>query len=117
MNVLREERLTERAAALGPRAAQRLRERLGNSPGIAELRTIGLWFAVELVDAAGKPDAAWARRAVRCIRDRGAIVELSGYDDNVVKMSPPLVVEEATLMDGIDIVGAAIGDTREGPAA
>jgi 4-aminobutyrate aminotransferase-like enzyme len=116
MTVLREEGLADRAAALAPAATQRLRERLGNTPGIAELRAVGLWFAVELVDGEGKPEAAWAKRAMRAARNHGAIVGLSGYDDNVVKLSPPLVIDAADLAAGIDIVATSIIDTREGKA-
>lgn len=106
MTVLRQERLADRAAALAPAALARFRERLGNMAGIAELRASGLWFGIELADA------AWTRRAVRRCRDSGIIVGLSGYDDNVVKLSPPLVIDEALLHEGIDVVARSIVESR-----
>ena len=75
--------------------------------GLRELRGIGLWYAAEL------EDAAWAGRAVRLARERGVLIGRSGYDDNVVKMSPPLVIGGSELNEGIGVVATAIRDSRE----
>ena len=69
-----------------------------------ELRGIGLWYAAEL------DDAAWAGRAVQLARERGVLVGRSGYDDNVVKVSPPLVIGESDLNEGLGMLAG--GDPR-----
>lgn len=107
IEVLRSEQLAARAAAIGPGGLSQLRRGLEDVKGLRELRGIGLWYAAEL------EDAAWAGRAVRLARERGVLVGRSGYDDNVVKMSPPLVIAEGELKDGLGIVAAAIRDSRE----
>ncbi len=107
IEVLRSEQLAARAAAIGPGGLARLRRGLEGLQGLRELRGIGLWYAAEL------EDAAWAGRAVRLARERGVLIGRSGYDDNVVKMSPPLVIGEGELKEGLGVVAAAIRDSRE----
>jgi len=110
IGVLRDERLAERAAELGPAALQRLRSAVVTAPGVAEVRGCGLWFAIELTEPDGRPAAARAAAIVRKLREQGVIVGRSGYDDNVIKLSPPLVIEEAELNRGLDRVAAAIAE-------
>ena len=112
IGVLRDDRLAERAARLGPAALQRLRGALAGAPGIAEVRGCGLWFAVELTGPDGRPAATRAAAVVRRLREDGVIVGRSGYNDNVVKLSPPLVIEEAELERGLDRVAAAIAEVH-----
>ena len=116
ISVLREERLAERAARLGPPALGRLRHGLAGVPGLAEVRGQGLWFGIELVDADGRPAAAKAAQVVRRLRQRDVIVGRGGYADNVIKLSPPLVIDEALLSRGleqvVDAVAAEMGAER-----
>ena len=112
IGVLRDERLAERAERSGPPALQRLRDALAGAPGIAEVRGCGLWFAIELVEPDGRPAAARAAAVMRRLREDGIIVGRSGYNDNVIKLSPPLVIEQGTLERGLDQVSAAIADVE-----
>ena len=107
IGVLRDEQLAGRAAAIGPAALARLRQALVGIEDVREVRGIGLWSAVELADG------PWAGRAVKLARERGVLIGRSGYDDNVVKLSPALVISEAELHAGIDTVAGAIRDARE----
>ena len=107
IEVLRSEQLAARAAAIGPGGLAQLRRGLEDVKGLRELRGIGLWYAAEL------EDAAWAGRAVRLARERGVLIGRSGYDDNVVKMSPPLVIGEGELKEGLGVVASAIRNSRE----
>jgi 4-aminobutyrate aminotransferase-like enzyme len=106
IGVLRDEQLAGRAAAIGPVGLDRLRQALAGIAGVREVRGLGLWYAAELTDA------AWAGRAVKLARERGVIVGRSGYEDNVVKLSPALAIPEADLHAGIDILAGAIGESR-----
>jgi adenosylmethionine-8-amino-7-oxononanoate aminotransferase len=49
LDILERERLVERAAEMGAKLEQRLRERLGDHPHVAEIRGRGLLLGVELV--------------------------------------------------------------------
>jgi 4-aminobutyrate aminotransferase-like enzyme len=110
IGVMREERLAERAARLARPCLERLRGRLHNIPGVAEIRGIGLWQGIELVLEDGKPDSSRVARIVTALRRRGYIVGKGGYDDNVVKLSPPLVIAEEELMAGLDAVCEMIAE-------
>jgi 4-aminobutyrate aminotransferase-like enzyme len=111
--VLKEERLIERAGRLGEAAGKRLRQSLGNLRAVAELRGIGLWFGIELMDRLGRPAAEQAKAAARRLRERGIVVGRGGHEDNVVKLSPPLVIEAGVLMEAIDQVAEAIRETAD----
>src|SRR5262249_58301565 len=108
IGVLRDDGLTERAASFGRWALPRLSAALAGAPGITEVRGCGLWFAIELREPDGRPAAARAAAIVRKLRAQGVIVGRSGYDDNVIKLSPPLVIEQAVLERGLGPVAAAI---------
>jgi 4-aminobutyrate aminotransferase-like enzyme len=106
IGVMRDEQLAGRAAAIGPTGLTRLKGALADAAGVREVRGIGLWYAAELTDS------GWAERAVKLARERGVIVGRGGYDDSVVKLSPALVIGEAELHAGIDMVAGAIRDSR-----
>jgi 4-aminobutyrate aminotransferase-like enzyme len=105
IGVLRDEQLAGRAAAIGPTGLARFEAALAGVAGVREVRGLGLWYAAELADS------GWAGRAVKLARERGVIVGRSGYDDSVVKLSPALVIGEAELHAGIDVVAGAIRDS------
>jgi 4-aminobutyrate aminotransferase-like enzyme len=113
IGVLQEERLADRAARLGEAAGKRLRQSLGNLRSVAELRGVGLWFGIELMDRLGRPAAEQAKAAARRLRERGIVVGRGGHDDNVVKLSPPLVIEAGVLMEAIDQVAETIRETAD----
>ena len=108
IGVMKEERLAERANRLGEIAGKRLRQSLGNLRSVAELRAIGLWFGIELMDRLGRPAAEPAREAVRRLRERGVVVGRGGHHDNVVKLSPPIVIEASQLMEALDRVAETV---------
>ena len=95
IGVLRDEGLAERAAKHWvERPCRGWLAALAGVPGVAEVRGRGLWLAIELAEPDGGPAAARAATIVRRLREQGIIVGRSGYDDNVIKLSPPLVIDE-----------------------
>ena len=110
IGVLRDERLAERAAKLESPTLLRLRTAFAGISGVAEVRGCGLWFGIELVERDGLPAANRAATIVRRLRGQGVLVGRGGYDENVVKLSPPLVIEEAGLHRGIAVVAASSAD-------
>ena len=45
--------------------------------------------------------------------DRGLIIELAGANDDVLKLLPPLIIEEEVLRAGLDIIDQSIGAVLE----
>lgn len=108
IGVIKEERLVERSQRLGEIAGKRLRQSLGNLRSVGELRGLGLWFGIELIDRVGRPASDAAREAVRALRARGVVVGRGGYEDHVIKLSPPLTIEASQLMEALDQVAEVV---------
>lgn len=53
-------------------------------------------------------EPGWAEGVSRRAFERGLIVETSGADASVVKVLPPLVIDDATLAEGCDLLEAAL---------
>ena len=108
LRIIREEGLVERSADLGAHAMARLRDRIGDSPVVGDIRGRGLMFGVEIVaDRAARtadPDRA-ERIYYRCLAE-GLSFKISA--GNVLTLSPPLVIAETDLWRAIDIVCAAV---------
>jgi 4-aminobutyrate aminotransferase-like enzyme len=106
IDVLRDERLAERSAALGAGALERLRSGLAGNQRVGDVRGRGLFVGIELVrdPASREPDAGGTAAAIRALRDRGFIAGRGGRFGNVIKLSPPLVIDAGDLDNGIDAI-------------
>jgi 4-aminobutyrate aminotransferase-like enzyme len=100
VGVLVNEGLVERSRVLGEKYLVELKSHLVGLPGVRDVRGAGLWIAVELGDAAGKP-ASVAAKVARQLRADGILIGTGGYSANVVKLAPPLNIEEPDLEQGI----------------
>lgn len=60
-------------------------------------------------------DAAWSDAIRKTCFDQGLIVEACGPTDSVVKLMPPLTIDDDHLMHGLDILSQSFAATR--PAA
>ena len=102
IGVMRDENLAQRSAFLGEKYLAIMRQRLNGAAGVAEVRGKGLWIAVELQDSDGKPDSKAAASVIRQLRSENVIVGGGGYAGHVVKIQPPLNIEESELAEGVD---------------
>jgi ornithine--oxo-acid transaminase len=106
--VLDEERLVERCAATGARLLGRLEEALGSAAFVKAVRGKGLMLGVEF----GQPSrlklaAAWqvldrASKGLFCqmitiplYKRHRILSQVAGHGSNVVKLLPPLIIDEA----------------------
>ena len=78
------ERLAERAAALGERILNGLRQRLGGLPGVIEIRGRGLMIGIQL----DRPCGELVSRAL----EAGLLLNVTAAD--VVRLLPPLVISD-----------------------
>ncbi|MFD4911836.1 diaminobutyrate--2-oxoglutarate transaminase family protein [Streptomyces virginiae] len=106
---VRENRLAERAAALGERMLTALQGLACGHPCIGEVRGRGLMIGVELVDPDTGAAAPALAAAVRqeCL-DRGLIVELGGRHGAVVRLLPPLTLTDEQAAAVLDRLADAI---------
>jgi 4-aminobutyrate aminotransferase-like enzyme len=106
IDVLTEERLVERSADLGARVHAALARALAG--GVGDVRGRGLFAGIELVAGAGEPDPAGAAVARRSLRERGVLVGVGGRHGNVLKLSPPLVVDEGELLEAVTTIAEVL---------
>ncbi|GAA2913322.1 diaminobutyrate--2-oxoglutarate transaminase [Streptomyces erythrogriseus] len=106
----RDGRLQKQTVARGEQMEQGLRAVAAGRPGPApEVRGRGLAWGVEFADP--------SRAAAVCARafELGLLLETSGPRDEVVKLFPPLTIEEQELEEGLALFASAVRGT-EGPA-
>jgi 4-aminobutyrate aminotransferase-like enzyme len=105
------ERLPERSARLGDALRDRLSAELADAPSVGEVRGLGLFIGIELVRdrATREPDAERCAAVRQRAFERGVVVASAGRYDNVVKLSPPLTIDEGQLDAAVDVVIEAIG--------
>lgn len=74
-----------------------LREIQKTYPVIGDVRGLGLYIGVELVSnpEARIPDADLAKRVVEEMKTKGVLVNINGYDNNIIKIKPPLIIDES----------------------
>jgi 4-aminobutyrate aminotransferase-like enzyme len=116
LGVMQRDRLWERSAALGEVLLQRVRDATAGCDRVGEVRGLGLFVGIEIVDGAtdARPDpAAAARIRDWCLR-RGVVVGLGGAVESVVKLSPPLTIAETELWPALDVVIEAIQSNEVG---
>ena len=114
IGVLRDERLAERSATLGARALERLRSALAGEPGVGEIRGLGLFIGIELVTdgETRTPDPGRTARIRRAAFDRGVVLGSGGTAEQVIKLCPPLTIDEGLLDTALDLTIDTIRGTR-----
>jgi 4-aminobutyrate aminotransferase/(S)-3-amino-2-methylpropionate transaminase len=86
----------------------RLRELALSNPVIGDVRGRGAMIAVELVKPGTiEPDAAAAAQVAKICHGNGMIILTCGTYGNVLRFLPPLVIGEALLNEGLDILSDA----------
>ncbi len=106
--IIEEEGLVERAAELGQHAMGRMRELMGRSALIGDVRGRGLLFGVEIVadrESRTPGDEVAEQIYYRCL-EAGLSFKIS--QGCVLTLSPPLVISRADLDRALDIVEAAV---------
>ncbi|WP_395308533.1 aminotransferase class III-fold pyridoxal phosphate-dependent enzyme [Mycobacterium sp. AMU20-3851] len=91
LDVIEGEGLISNAATVGGDLRTQLTELTAGNPRIGEVRGVGLYIGMEVLDAAGAPDRAAARWIINAMRERLVLISVCGADGNVLKIRPPLV--------------------------
>jgi 4-aminobutyrate aminotransferase/(S)-3-amino-2-methylpropionate transaminase len=87
----------------------RLQAELGEKNIIGDLRGRGAMLALEFVKSGGKvPDAETTKRIAEYCLKEGVIILTCGTYGNVIRLLPPLVINDELLNDGLDVLEAAI---------
>ena len=112
IEVIEEENLLERSLHLGELAQERMERMKAEHPIVGDVRTKGCLMGIELVkDKATKEpfDAAGTLVYQKAFR-KGLAWIPAGH---ILRMSPPVVMEDEVLLKGLDIIDEAIGETEQ----
>jgi 4-aminobutyrate aminotransferase len=105
-DVIDDERLLERATALGGEMAASLRAIAGRRPIVEDVRACGMLFGVEVRGANGQDAGMVAERVLYgCLR-RGLSYKVSS--GNVLTLAPPLTISEADVAKSLTILDEAL---------
>jgi 4-aminobutyrate aminotransferase-like enzyme len=109
--VIEEENLLERSTHLGEIALRRMKKMMAEHRIIGDVRAKGCLMGIELVkDRATKEPLNLAGEMVyRKAFGKGLAWIPAGH---ILRMSPPVVMEDECLLKGLDIIDEAIGETE-----
>ncbi len=109
LDVIAEEKLCERAVALGDKLRAHLEGLRAKVPGIADVRGLGSMVALELNDpATGKPDAEAVKRVQARAIEKGLILLSCGVYGNVLRFLYPLTIPDAQFDSALAILSEAL---------
>jgi 4-aminobutyrate aminotransferase/(S)-3-amino-2-methylpropionate transaminase len=112
LDQIEREHLLERSRTTGERILRRLREMQRRHDTIGDVRGRGMMAAIELVSdrTTKEPAPAGTMAAIgRTCLENGVIVLTAGTYGNVVRLLPPLTIDDALLDEALDVLDEAIG--------
>jgi len=112
LEVIRDERLVERALKMGHFMTSRLKGLQVLFPCIGDVRGPGAMVAMELVKngRADAPNAALTSQLVQAAGRAGLIILACGIYSNVIRFLAPLTISDALLKEGFNLLEKALGE-------
>lgn len=115
LRVLDDEDLVARAARLGERIRADLTALTSRYPELGPVKGDGLFFGFSVfADAAhAHPDAARTRSIVEAVKDQGVLLSRIGPTGSVLKIRPPLAIQDAevpVLIDALEVAVSRVWD-------
>ena len=116
LDVMRDERLPERAARIGSVVEERMRSWASEHELVGDVRVMGAMAGMELVrDRKTKTPADTETAQILALaRERGLILLRAGMHHNVIRTLMPLTIPDDQLDEGLDIIGSALADVAAG---
>ena len=109
IEVIRDERLVERAVRLGDELRARLGRLQSETPQIAEVRGLGAMIGVEFADTKTRePDPAFAKKVQARALERGLLMLTCGIHFNVIRFLMPLTIPDGVFAEALEILEQSI---------
>jgi 4-aminobutyrate aminotransferase/(S)-3-amino-2-methylpropionate transaminase len=112
LDQIEKEGLLERSRTLGEKVLGRLREMQDRHDVIGDVRGRGMMTAIELVsdrDTKEPLDGASGNAIVKRCLEEGVLILKAGTYDNVIRLLPPLTIDEGLLDEGLATLNEALG--------
>jgi 4-aminobutyrate aminotransferase/(S)-3-amino-2-methylpropionate transaminase len=109
IEIIEKEKLAERANKIGKVMSDALNQMAKKYSIIGDVRGRGAMQAIELIKPGSKEPNAEAQAAIikYCI-SKGVLILSAGTYANVIRLLPPLIIDEALLQDGLSVLDEAI---------
>jgi 4-aminobutyrate aminotransferase/(S)-3-amino-2-methylpropionate transaminase len=119
LDVMRDEKLPERAARIGSVVEERMRSWASDHELVGDIRVMGAMAGMELVrDRKTKaPADTETARLLVLAREKGLILLRAGIHHNVIRTLMPLTIPDEQLEEGLDIIGSALAEVAAGASA
>ncbi len=110
IGVMRREKLAENALRMGEILKPRLLALMEKSPYVGDVRGKGLVFGVELVKdkKTKEPAPELTKKLIHLAAESGLLIGSVGIFGNVIRVAPPLVINELELHETLDIFARAL---------
>jgi 4-aminobutyrate aminotransferase / (S)-3-amino-2-methylpropionate transaminase / 5-aminovalerate transaminase len=113
-DVIEEEGLLARAAAIGERMQERLGAFARPIEAIGDVRGLGTMVGLEFVHPGTlRPDAQTTTRVVSEARERGLLILPTGTHGNVIRLLPSLRMDDSVLEEGLRLLEASVSAAVE----
>ena len=115
LDVMRDEKLLERAQQTGNFMVSRLKGLQARFPCIGDVRGVGSMVAIELVKnrRADSPDADLTKALVQAAARRGLVILSCGMYGNIIRFLAPLTIADALLKEGLNLFEQALADATQ----
>lgn len=112
LDVIEREGLRDRAHQVGAYLMKGLSGLMGRHPLVGDVRGLGLFVGVELVDdrTQRRPAARQAKYIANRMRDLGVLMSTDGPDNNVLKIKPPMCFSERDADFLVETFDRALGE-------
>jgi 4-aminobutyrate aminotransferase / (S)-3-amino-2-methylpropionate transaminase / 5-aminovalerate transaminase len=109
LDVIAEERLNERAEAIGETVRARMEAWVERFDEVAEIRGLGAMLAIA-VERDGKPDPDLATAVAEGASRQGLLLLKAGIHSNCIRVLVPLVIGDAELDEALDVWEEALAE-------
>jgi 4-aminobutyrate aminotransferase/(S)-3-amino-2-methylpropionate transaminase len=103
LDVIEDEGLVERSAAIGETMRARMEHWLSRWPQVGDVRGLGAMLAIELVDERGEPATELASLVVAAALQRGLLLLKAGVQGSCIRVLAPLVITDAELDEALGV--------------
>jgi 4-aminobutyrate aminotransferase len=114
LEIIKEENLLENARRMGSYALERLKEMQQRHPAVKDVRGIGLMIGVEMIHpVTGEADGEGVLRVLNHALDQGVLFYLCGNRGEVIRMIPPLTVNQQQMDEALEVLDQALSRFEE----
>ncbi|MGO9952222.1 MAG: aspartate aminotransferase family protein [Dissulfurispiraceae bacterium] len=108
VDVIEKADLLKNATAVGAYALDRLQAMKHRYRRIGNVRGLGLMIGIEFVKKEKTPDPEGVQNIEKYCLNKGLILVECGTDKNIIRLAPPLIIQENEMENGLSILEEAV---------